>query len=169
MDAHVRDVRRHMRRRSDRVVIHRLIDVDEANALVRQRSEEFRRKPGQMPDLDDQRILIEGAHDIAKPLSALVGPLETPRKLQQYRAEPFGIHHYVEAGAHLIDFLGCPGSVALVGETLPDFRGEAKIAMILHAFDPGFRRARQWWTVKARVDFDGVEEVRDVAELVELG
>src|SRR5438270_1494803 len=117
-------------------MVKRLINIDEANTLLRERAHEFGDEPGCVSHFDNQWVSIEGANDIAQPFAVFFGSFEAPRELKQHRAEFPGIHHYIEARSDLIDFPGGPGRIPLVGEAFPKLGGESEVAVISDPPDP---------------------------------
>src|SRR5439155_13749454 len=149
-----------------RVAEHWLIEVDDPDPSRRELRVEVRFVPGDVADLNHQRILAESAGQVAQPFAIPFIVPEGPGKLQQDRAQLPRCGESIEAGANRVDVLSRPRRVALVREVPPQLRREAELVLLANALRPAARDLGGSGPVERGVDLDGLEIARQLAQRV---
>src|SRR5258708_1204409 len=101
-----------------------------------QLTEGFGGVPGKVAALEHPWEVLELLDHIPQPFLILLVVTERPRELHQHCPEsaagPQALQHFPRQ----LHILGAPGSVALVGEPLPELGREAEIGIVLYPLRP---------------------------------
>src|SRR6267378_4227970 len=119
-----------------------------------------------MPHFERQRIAVEITEDFFQLLNALGSVLEAPRILDENGAQAFGFHQRIEILAKVLHVIGT-ALRRFVCKTTIYFRTEFKVGIALYTAYPALRVCEGRDAVERRVDFDRVEERREIGQRIE--
>ena len=142
-----------------------LVDVADAGVEFAEQVENLRRVPGTVADFDDQGIVGEALQDGFEVCLGFRFAVEGKRELEEDGAEFAGLAESVETGAD--SFFVFERGGRIVREFPPQFGGEDEIGICGNALDPASGVVGAERLVKRSVDFDGVEELREISGFVE--
>src|SRR5690606_20824180 len=94
----------------------------------------------------------EGSDDVFEPGPVRLVVAEGPGELEEDCAQPAAVAQQVESRPGLLHVVSRPGRLALVGESLPELRGEAEAPVDVHALDPALGGSVRRGTIEGGID-----------------
>src|SRR6516225_7056300 len=154
-----------------------LVDQHRARSILFQQHSDLGTSliPSIVPKLDHLGIIVEYPQSPRDFFHVLRGAMESGRILQEERPQFSALYQGLHAGAELIYILlrcrlplifrTLSPNFHRVRKLLPQFYGKTKVGWSL--VDPTLSHCPRWRPVKSKIDFDRVEDLRVIFELIE--